>query len=205
MSKKHLLSLGLTLMAFCSLLLSACGGSSNSALTVSDILDKVKNADIKSGEFSLEMSSSDNSMTGTGTGKFTINPKRVAMDLTISASGMSIPMSFVQDSQYEYTKDQTGTWTKTASKDTSSIAFDTSSVKDAKLIGTETINGTACYHITGTDSSDGSPEEFWIKTDNFYPAKFVAMMKGSGGSPDSKLTMTITAWNTNVTIDIPQV
>lgn len=188
-----------------SLGLAACGGNRSSTvtktLTATDILTNAKAAKMQSFEFTLTATASDGTVTGTG--KAIDSPYRMAMDMLVKISGTTVPVSIVEDDMYQYTKDPVaGTWSKTPNTDTSLKSDLTSfDLNNPTLIGKEAVNGVDAYHLTGTDK-DGNPQDYWFRADNFYLIQGTFSSKGS--SPMSG-KMTITAWNTNPTIDIPQV
>jgi hypothetical protein len=184
---------------------SACGGSSDDAskpLTAQQIVEKAQKADLKSGEFTMDASTTMSGQTVPmkGKGKFTKDPKRMSMDLAMTVQGVDVTMSMVQDGATTYTKDSiSGQWTKSTSTDDMDITgYD---IKDPVLVGKETVGGVETYHIKGTDKS-GSAQEYWFKTDTFYPIKGTITMKGE--SPMTG-TLTISNWNGSITIDVPTV
>jgi len=103
--------------------------------------------------------------------------------------------------------------------DTSSIAglTDLGKVKTAQLIGVETLDGVKVYHlqasvtttttIGGTSISTTIVTDYYVRQDNYRPVKIVANTSGSGlgSSSVSTTTLTFTAYDTGVTIDLPQV
>lgn len=103
--------------------------------------------------------------------------------------------------------------------DTSSITGLTnlSKVKTAHLIGVETLDGVKVYHlqatvtttttIAGTSISTTTMTDYYVRQDNYRPVKIVANTSGSGlgSTSGSTTTLTFTAYDTGVTIDLPQV
>ena len=88
-------------------------------------------------------------------------------------------------------------WSKSAT--TSSSEFGNLDIKNAKLIGTETVNGTVCYHLQGTSSSGSSTTgDYWVSQDKYYPVKMSAKTSDGG-----QFTMTFTGINSGATIDLP--
>jgi Predicted periplasmic protein (DUF2092) len=184
--------------------LSACGGATTiKSLTAQDIINKASSADMKSAEFTVNLTTTIQGQITplTGAGKYIKSPYRMSMDLSMTYQGTAVNLSMVEDDTYTYGKDSmTNQWTKSPRTDSTSLTD--YSMNTPTLVGKETINGVETYHVKGTDK-DGNPEEYWFKTDNFFLVKGTLNQKNS----DSSLTgtTTITNWNSNVTIDIPNV
>ncbi len=121
-----------------------------------------------------------------------------------------------------------GSWIKTTISgdvptgsplDTSSIRglTDLGKAKTAHLRGVETLDGAKVYHlqssvtttttIAGTSISTTIVTDYYVRQDNYRPVKLVANTSGSGlgSSSVSTTTLTFTAYDTGVTIDLPQV
>jgi hypothetical protein len=111
-------------------------------------------------------------------------------------------------------------WTKTSTSaaagsspvDVSSL-IDVDKMKDAKMIGVETPDGIQVYHLQSTGSSattttDATPvtadttTDIYIRTDNYRVQKITAH---TAGTTPSDTTLAFTAYDTGVTIDLPQV
>ena len=111
-------------------------------------------------------------------------------------------------------------WTKTTTSsgagdspvDVSSV-IDVNKVKDAKRIGVETLDGAAVYHIQSTRSTTtttvgstpttiNATTDIYVRTDNYRVQK---ISSHSTGDTAADVTLTFTAYDTGVTIDLPQV
>ncbi len=94
---------------------------------------------------------------------------------------------------------------------------DLGKAKTAHLIGVETLDGVKVYHLQatvtttttfgGTSISTTTMTDYYVRQDNYRPVKIVANISGSGlgSSSVSTTTLAFTAYDTGVTIDLPQV
>jgi len=94
---------------------------------------------------------------------------------------------------------------------------DLGKAKTARLIAVETLDGVRVYHLQssvtttttmGTTSiSSTTVTDYYVRQDSYRPVKLVANTSGSGlgSSGVSTTTLTFTAYDTGVTIDLPQV
>jgi hypothetical protein len=91
---------------------------------------------------------------------------------------------------------------------------DLGKAKTARLIAVETLDGVHVYHlqssvttttIMGTTTiSSTTVTDYYVRQDNYRPVKFVANSSG-GANLTSTVTLTFTAYDTGVTIDLLQV
>jgi hypothetical protein len=93
--------------------------------------------------------------------------------------------------------------------------------KKAHLIGVETLDGVKVYHlqssvtttttIGGTSMSSTTVTDYYVRQDNYRPVKLVSGSSSkfgtttSGAATTSTTTLAFTAYDTGVTIDLPQV
>ncbi len=124
------------------------------------------------------------------------------------------------------------TWTKSDTSAATSVSpVDVSGVTDfttdtnAKLVGAETLNGVAVWHIQATPPADSSATtpttlptqtpttaqtpattsatvDIYIRQDNYYPLK---LTMHEGGDTPVDLTVNFTKFNSGVTITLPTV
>ena len=185
-------------------------------LTAQQILTKAQAAHLTDETFTITMqgSAAGTSLDVTGDGKGTENPARMAMTLSMVVSGTTLTMDMVVDlaTNTTYTKITapaelaSNKWTKAT--DTSStlptsdlqLSAQYSKITDAKLIGSEQVNGKNTYHIQGGVPSTTGTVDLYIGQSDYLPVKMVLNSTG-----DSAIQMTIiyTAVNTGTTIDLP--
>ncbi len=98
---------------------------------------------------------------------------------------------------------------------------DLGKAKTAHLIGVETLDGVSVYHlqssvtttttIGGTSIASTTVTDDYVRKDNYRPTKIVSKASIQGvsatasSSTTSTTTLTFTAYDTGVTIDLPQV
>ena len=91
----------------------------------------------------------------------------------------------------------------------------------ARLIGVEPLDGVKAYHLqssvtttttaAGASMSSTTVTDYYVRQDNYRPIKVVAgssiqmKMSASTTTSTSTTTLTFTAYDTGVTIDLPQV
>lgn len=188
--------------------------------TAQQILDHAKNAKIDDATFTMVLNSAFGGQTfdGNGNGKITKNPQRADIVLAMTGSGLTLNVEVITDgaTNATYTKisglDLPGfdptKWTKTTNGSSSASPFDTSQFTDyaqldnAKLVGTETVNGHATWHLTGTTTSSGETanEDLHIAQDTYYPVKAIITTTGTTATT---ATITFTGINTGISIDLP--
>lgn len=201
---------------------SGCGapGSTQAkptpTLTVQQILDKAQKAQLTDETFTMTMqgTASGTTLNVTGDGKGTENPARMAMTLSMEVSGTTLTMDMVIDmaTNTTYTRITapeslaSKTWTKAT--DTSSgiptsdlqLTAQYGKLTNAKLIGSEPVNGVNTYHIQGGIPSTGGTVDVYVKQSDYLPVKMVVQ---STGDTALQVTIIYTAVNTGVTIDLP--
>lgn len=93
-----------------------------------------------------------------------------------------------------------GTWVRVSTK----IAhyYD---LQDPKVLGTETVNGVATYHISGIAHNDNVafPVDVWVRTDNLYPVQVWENLPLH--SPGDYFLFIFTAYNTGAKVTVPAV
>ena len=91
-----------------------------------------------------------------------------------------------------------GTWVRVSTK----IAhyYD---LQDPKVLGTETVNGVATYHISGIAHNDNVafPMDVWVRTDNLYPVQVWENLPIQ--SAEDYFLFIFTAYNTGAKITMP--
>ena len=97
-----------------------------------------------------------------------------------------------------YSRPVGGTWVLVSTK----IAhyYD---LQDPKVLGTETVNGVATYHISGIAHNDNVafPTEVWVRTDNLYPVQVWENLPIQ--SAEDYFLFIFTAYNTGAKITMP--
>ncbi|HKS69179.1 MAG TPA: hypothetical protein VJQ45_02075 [Ktedonobacterales bacterium] len=209
-------------------------------------------------KLTVNMDMSDSSLgaqklseTITATGEETLKPRRSQADMTMALADASLPQNFnltdtiIVDyaSQTGYIKMSggmlpgaaSGKWYKMSFASVGGLGADTSmyvdysKLKDAKLIGSETINGVAVWHLrakedlsqavpgstlTGSGSSTGASNsvsgtatlDYYFRQDNYRPVKIgMAGNETMSGLGTATTTgeMDFTAFNTGVSIALP--
>jgi hypothetical protein len=184
-------------------------------------------------------------MTMTAKGKQTQDPRRAQMDMQMALLGQNVTMSIIMDyagsagyvnaaglgalagssatSSKPWYK-VSGSWLNSLGGDTS-MYMDLSKLKDAKMIGGETINGVKVWHLratqdlsqalpgaggaaagAGSDASMKVTMDYFFRQDNSWPVKVTvggtASLAGLG-SLKLNAEMNFTAINTGVKITLP--
>lgn len=237
LAKRPFLTLGFVVCGLVSLAACGAAGATT-PLTASGIISKAQSAHPKDATFTLNytINGTSNGTTInsqlTGSGELTSTPPRSHLTLSGTVIGQTITSETITDGTTEYNKTTApslpsdGKWTKTTVSSTdpsADLSFSSlyTGIKNPKLIGTETVNGNNTYHISGTPIEDtpaaGTPaatstttstEDVWIRTDNFYPAKFSITGSDAAGSGivdigTSSIVITFTKWDSGVTITVP--
>lgn len=225
--------LALTVALMGLLSLAACGADQQSGTTDSAgssdavaILQQASHAGYADVTFSLTFTStaSDQKLAGGGSGKLTKSPARAQVSLTlpVTVSG-AIEQATVEtitdtatSAVYSRTTihGTTSKWTK-ASSNNSGTAADVNALtslttyQNARLLGSETVNGVSAWHIqanparkAGATTAARPLVDIYIRQDNHYPVKITSSVSGP---PVANLTLAFTAFNTGVTIPLPQV
>lgn len=213
------------------LALSACGigggGKATPTATpnTAQIVAKVKALQFKDATFTMtaNFTTSGQSINGTGSGKITKSPDRsdiqFTFPLTVAGASYNVQIEAITDGSTTYTKiDSTpeipgfstnGIWTKdTTGSGTGNLFGNTSQFGDfsgiasnATLVGTDTVNGVAVYHLKGTDSStSGGTVDMYVRKDNYQPVK--ADFTETGDTAGT-FSLVFTGWNTGISISTP--
>lgn len=163
------------------------------------------------------------SFTMNGDGKVTTDPQRADITLNMSLGSYAVTGEEIVDGAASYTNisglDGTTSdqWIKT---DLGSLGvaggfgglFDTSTftsyknLKGVTLVGADTINGVAVYHLKGTQTINASEmsvnatTDLWVRQDNDFPVKLVEQF---GGAFSGTATIIFRAINSGFTIATP--
>lgn len=219
------------------------GAKSAGSATVSDLTYTMK--------FAINMDMSDPSLgsqkvseTMSASGEETLHPRRSQLDMTLALMGMNLTDTVIVDyaAQTGYIKMtglggmsgvESGKWYTMSFASLGGLGADTSlymdysKLKDAKLIGSETINGVAVWHLranedmsqavpgaSGATSSSAASDsvsgtatlDYYFRQDNYRPVKVLLessdTMSGLG-TITTNGEMDFTAFNTGVTIALP--
>lgn len=221
---------------------SGAGGSSNPQTQARTILQHVQQANLKSAHVnSREMlKSQQGDYTSSSTGVITLNPYQLDWQTTTQASGQTIASQEIVANNNLYVKTAgSSTWSEIPLSQATSQAKQSSgqsssqttatppsldqivNLTDAKLVGTQTMNGVKVYHIHGqgqhsasasgvatpTGTATGAAqnvaytEDLYVRTDNYQPVEVVLAATTSKGVATS--TTMFSQWNTPVTITPP--
>ncbi len=213
--------------------LAACGASTSTQAqatptpSAAQILQHVSAVSIKDMAFTFSgtETAAGQSLNLSGSAKLTTTPARVQMQITLPYSGAQLSMQFIVDGAtntvyanfganslglptnvwYKGTATGTlGSFSSIASQLTSSTSF--SGMTNATLVGPDTINGVAVWHLHGTTTGSSTPAtgttgtetvDAYFRQDNYYPVKGV--ITGNG----LNLTINFTSVNTGLTITLP--
>jgi hypothetical protein len=222
-----LLLVGVLALAACG---TSGGGAAKTTPTATpgaaQIVDHVKNLKFKDATFTMTFTfdSQGTSVSGSGGGKFTKTPDRsdisLAFPLTVSGTSYNLQYEVITDGNDSYTMISStpdiagfttnGMWTKgtTDSSSSTSPFGNTSQFGDfasglgtPTLVGTETVNGVAVYHLKGTDTTtSGSTIDLYVRTDNYQPVKADFTETGTSSG---NFTLIFTGYNSGISIAIP--
>ncbi len=247
-SRKPLGTTGWTgLMAIVGLLavlaLAACGATGAQAKTTptpnaSDLLQQASKASYKDMTFTLAftMTIQGQTVAGTGSGKATTTPSRfdelMSFPLTANGKTLHVTVEVIADMsantgyvRYTGIPGHTTNWTKMSLPNlTASTGVDYSSLNSfdsfqhVTLIGADTINGVAVWHIqadlpmtasTPTSKASATPTpatpasaDLYVRQDNDYLVKMVEHM--TGATP-GVMTLTVTQYDSGATITLPKI
>ena len=167
---------------------------------------------------SLNFTEQGQAISGTGSGKITKNPDRadIQLSLPIAVGGVTETIQFeiITDGTNEYTMisgdpvlSTNGKWLETSAGSSSSITpFDPSQVtnlgglSNATLVGSDTLNGVAVWHLTATDAASAGTSDIYVRQDNYQPVKLT--LNETGTTPGT-FTINFTSFNTGLTIATP--
>jgi hypothetical protein len=164
----------------------------NSTPEADTILGRAKSATIKDAAFTLSgsislspnQSAQSSGFSIQGQGKYTANPLRQSLKLTI----INMQLEIITDGNNTYIKGLgafTGSdypWVQLP-KNGTDIGSDPlfrqvyNQMKDVALIGAEQINGKNTWHLRGnvsnptSNSAKSTPVDIWILKDNYFPAQ----------------------------------
>ena len=203
------------------------GGVSASATptatpSAAQILAKVQAFNYTDASFTMSLNFTDQgqTITGTGSGKITKNPSRAdiqfAFPITSQGTTYNVQIEVIVDGNTTYTMISgipgvatDGKWVESATSANSGLTpFDPSQVtnlggglSNATLVGSETLDGVAVWHLKGTDtSSSGGSVDIYVRQDDYQPVKADFTETGAiGGS----LSVVFTGFNTGITISTP--
>lgn len=204
---------GFILILAALLALTGCGSASGPS--ADDILAHTQKIQIT--DITMDMTAATtykgNPTTAKGVMKFLVDPARSDAILTLTVAGTTATVEEIDDisAAVVYARPvsasvaASGTWKKLSVSDNSLnyaqiLAFD--NLSNAQLVGEETQQGTAVWHIRGDiiGKSITSTGDVYIRKDTYYPVKTV--ITDSGAAP-TITTLTYTAFNTGFSIAIP--
>jgi hypothetical protein len=78
-------------------------------------------------------------------------------------------------------------------------------LKNVTLVGSDTVDGTAVWHIKGTttpttQSGESGTADLYVTKDKYLPKKVVETVTGSAAGT---FTLLFTSYDTGITIDLP--
>jgi hypothetical protein len=214
------------------LAVSACGVSGAgaakpaAAINAHTIFATASSVQYKDIEFKMDLSgtSGGNSGAATGTGTITTSPNRADVQLSATEEGQQVNIELIEDGDANVTYVKVGglsslgvpagKFIKVTSNSASSAltslfsAFTPDQITNYKnlkgvtLVGAETVDGIAVWHLKGTKDlgSTSATADFYVRQDNNYPYKFVAHASG-GASAD--VTVTFTGVDTGASVTLP--
>jgi len=217
---------GLLALAACSAPILSSAGPTGPATPTPDagaILQRAIAADYRDASYTLTFSGSalGQSVAGSGAGRATKSPSRT--DTTVSGSvdlsGTKGPFTAKTITDVAtnalYTSvtglGYNGKWTKSALSGSASKApidlrafTSLDAYKNAKLIGAETLDGVAVWHVQASQSTSNGPvtADIYIRQNNGYPAKITGHL---GGLISADATVKFTAFNSGVSVALPRV
>lgn len=214
----------LCLVVFGSMLLAGCGVGGVSLPSIgavptpnaATIVKNVQKVKIRDAAFTFKITSTGKTpIDGSGTGQVTTSPKRSQLALTFTTNGQTITLESISDASTVYTKFTgldlpgvpAGMWVKSTAGAASSL-IDTNSLVDFSqitsptLVGAETVDGVAVWHLKGTTTQAGvaADTDFYIRRDDNYPYKVTSHTSGADATD---ATVVFTSINTGITITPP--
>jgi outer membrane lipoprotein-sorting protein len=165
-------------------------------------------------DFSVSGTASGKQVTGNGILKLTASPKRTDANFTMRVDGTQIVFESISDvtTDATYTKFSqpailaTGKWVKQSVNFTSFVNFsqltDYSSVKNATLVGPDTVNGVSVWHLRANRTENGQniTADLYFSQKDYHPVKITGT---SAGSVPFTMTITYTAINSGIKIALP--
>jgi len=222
---------------------SGAGSSSNPKTQAETILHRVQQANLKSAHVTSQeiLKTQQGNYTSSSTGVITLNPYQLDWQTTTQVSGQTVASQEIVTNNNLYVKTAgSSTWSEIPLSQAVSQAKQSSgqsgspttaappsldqiaNLTDAKLVGTETMNGVKVYHILGkgqqsasASSATGAPtgtatstaqnvaytENLYVRTDNYQPVEAVIIATTNTGELTS--TTMFSQWNTPVTVTPP--
>lgn len=188
--------------------------------TAQQILTQAQKVHLADETFTLTMqgTSSGTPFTMTGNGKATENPPRTSMSLSMKINGTTVALDEVLDgatnATYTRITSPAQLATKTWKKETDTSGAGSGSdmlvgslynkLTNAKLMGSEQVNGVATWHIqgtvTGSDTNGDEAIDIYVHQSDYLPAKMVVH---TAGTDPVDATLIYTALNTGISIDLP--
>ncbi len=206
---------------------------SSGSLSASEILSMAQSAQLKDATFTLSIVPPSGTSTGSsglplslsGAGTLTTTPARDDITFVITVSGTEVNVEEIIDGTTIYLKlPAQAKWLKggLSSAIGSPRVLDYARLNDVKVIGPQTLNGAATYHLSANVASTGTPvvgsssaetEDLWIRADDHFPQRIIEHVAGSISTSNSSVPFTLsgsydfkvdfTAWNTGATIALP--
>lgn len=155
-------------------------------------------------------------ITGTFDDKMTQNPKRSDIAYTFTSDGQQFQGETITDdaTNASYTKLtqpailDTGKWVKSAGGGSAGLIdpstfTDFSGAKNAKLVGTDNVDGVAVWHLTSTYTSNGSDftGDVYIAQSDYHPVRISGKI---GGSTPATVSIDFKSVNTSsISISLP--
>lgn len=198
--------------------------------SATSILSRAQSMPPKDATFTLNYTITDaaNHAQFSGNGELSSNPPYSHRTIAGTIVGQNIITEEIADDVAKYTKTivpnmpSDGKWQKTELDSFDPfmrLSFSSlySGIKHPKLVGTGMLNGNRTYHITGTFTGEiltaimpdavnalSATEDIWIRTDNFYPAKFnITRSSVSSLVSTTSIVITFIKWDSGIAIAIP--
>lgn len=189
------LLLGVLAVAGCGI--SGVGGAAPTVVpNATTILQKASAFKITSADLSMTLNGTADGKTISGTfeEKLTTNPKRSDVTYTFTSDDQQFQGETISDdaTNASYTKLtqpailNTGKWVKSSGTGSAAIIdpstfTDFKDVKNAKLVGTDNVNGVAVWHLTSDYTSDGSDftGDVYIAQSDYHPVRISGKVAGS--------------------------
>lgn len=230
-SRAHIGAALALVLVLASLLLVACGQAAASPPSGPGvaILEKARQAALKDCAFEVTFKTDD--VNGTGTGTLTRQPLMAHLRLKVHSLGAVNAIEVITGPRDGYSRLQSDPmWTELASDfaiDSVAIPNDLlgyDKLRDVRLIGQETINGAATWHISAavtltsilyddpvTTKLEGTVD-LWIRQSDAFPVQLIQRVAGRyavpvGGERGAPLTYSATysfsKWNSGGVISEP--
>lgn len=184
------------------------GGSTTQQATT--ILQHAQNAGLHDATFTITITGTGGIMTGTttsdsntpftanGKGQLTTTPKQVQIAFdNLSVAGFSTSAQVISTDQALYLKvPQLSKWIQADATQVSGLnnvndALNYTLLQNVQLVGSETVNGVAAYHLrstgqpatTANQAASGAAArttDLWLRQDNYFPLKIVTHVAAQG-------------------------